>query len=104
MTLWVVGSARTTEPIQRLSGYLSLSPLCVRILTCRSVGSLVQAVHKFRNDHGANSSFVCGHKGVVLRDHLSKMTQCLCRPASFGNSEGGPRGHEGVSHMKIASV
>ena len=78
--------------------------LCVRILTCMSVGSLIHVVHKPRNDHGATSSFVCGYKGDVLRDHLSKMTQCLCTPASFGNSEGGHTDVGQLSYKKLTSI
>ena len=52
--------------------------LCVRIWTCTGVDSLIHVMHKPINDHGATCSFVCVYTGDVLRDHLSKMTQCLC--------------------------
>ena len=76
--------------------------LCVRILPCMSVG-IIYVVHKARNYHGA-TSFVCGYKGDVLRDHLSKMAQCLCTPASFGNSEGGHMDVGKLSYMKMRSA
>ena len=66
--------------------------------------SLIYVVHTARNDHGATSPFVCGCEGDVLRDHLSKMTQCLCTPASFGNTEGGHMNVGKLPYMKMTSV
>ena len=39
-----------------------LIALCVRILSCMSVASLIYVVHKARNDHGATSPFVVAIK------------------------------------------
>ena len=89
MTLCVGRRVRPPGSNARVVRLPVLIALCVRILSCMSVVSLIYVVLKARNYHGATSPFLCGCKGDVLRDHLSKMTQCLCTPASFGNNEGG---------------
>ena len=69
-----------------------------------SIGSLIYVVYKARNGHGATFPLVCGSKGDVLCDHLSKMTQCLCTPASFGNTEGGNMDIGKLSYKKMTSI